>query len=109
MYGRRRPHRVTERSEMPPTIGCHTIATTVPIDLRTLDAVPSFSRPTSWMIMSGRISAVRLFHRYPIAIQYSDRTTKLTVRSRGGEAAARGAREIKAKPRISWGFGQSGR
>ena len=88
MYGRRRPHRVTERSEMPPTIGCHTIATTVPIDLRTLEAVPSLPRPTSWMIMSGRISAVRLFHMYPIAIQYSERTTKLTVRSREGSWGA---------------------
>src|SRR5437773_1820898 len=59
MNGRRRPHRVWARSEMPPTIGCHTIATTVPNDLRKLAAVPSFSRPTSWMIMSGRFSAVR--------------------------------------------------
>ena len=88
MYGRRRPHRVTVRSEMPPTIGCHTIATTVPIDLRTLDAVPSLARPTSWMIMSGTISAVRLFHMYPIAIQYRERTTKLTARSREGSWVA---------------------
>src|SRR2546427_5366641 len=43
---RRRPHRVWVRSETPPTIGCHTIATTVPNDLRKLAAVPSFSRPT---------------------------------------------------------------
>ena len=50
-------------------MGCQTIAITVPIDLRTLAATPSWAWPTKWMIMSGRISAVRLFHRYPIATQ----------------------------------------
>ena len=65
----RRPHGVTVRSEMPPTIGCQTIAITVPIDLRKLAATPSCAWPTKWMIMSGRIRAVRLFHRYPIATQ----------------------------------------
>jgi len=69
MNGRRRPHGVMVRSEMPPTIGCHTIATSVPRDLRKLAARPSWARPTSWMIRSGRMSAVRLFHRYPIATQ----------------------------------------
>ena len=69
MKGRRRPHRVTVRSEMPPTMGCQMIATSVPSDLRKLAAVPSLARPTNWMIISGRMSAVRLFHRYPIATQ----------------------------------------
>ena len=63
MNGRRLPQRVTVRSETPPTIGCQTMATIVPSDLRTLDAVPSLPEPTSWMMSCGRISAVRLFHR----------------------------------------------
>jgi len=60
MNGRRLPHGVTVRSEMPPTIGCQTMATTVPSDLRRLAAVPSLAAPTNWMISWGRISAVRL-------------------------------------------------
>ena len=63
MKGRLRPHGVTVLSDTPPTMGCHTMAITVPIDLSKLAATPSCSRPTNWMIMSGRISAVRLFHR----------------------------------------------
>jgi hypothetical protein len=35
---------------MPPTMGCQTMATIVPIAFRKPAAVPSFSRPTSWMI-----------------------------------------------------------
>jgi len=45
---------------MPPTIGCQTMATTVPSDFRRLAAVPSLAAPTNWMISCGRISAVRL-------------------------------------------------
>jgi hypothetical protein len=88
MNGRRRPQGVTVRSEMPPTIGCQTIATAVPMDLRTLAAVPSLAWPTNWMISCGRIRAVRLLVQYPIATQYSDRTMKLRVRSRGGAAGS---------------------
>src|SRR5438552_2378856 len=108
MNGRLRPHGVIVRSETPPTTGCQRIATSVPRDLRTLAARPSCARPTNWMIMSGRIRAVRLFHRYPIATQYSDRMMKSRWFSRRGgattAATCRGPREIKAQPQISWGF-----
>ena len=63
MKGRRRPQGLTVRSEIPPTIGCQMIATSVPSDLRRLAAVPSLASPTNWMIICGRIRAVRLFHR----------------------------------------------